>query len=736
LAAQYSAPDFYDAADAPKEIIDVGRLRQRDIANKNSDRGLVQVGKLDIVETIDNMEEEIVGKVKWPSRRPRDSVPTLEVGQEMKKQEELHVELVTGQEINMEEIPEQQQQEAAEEKLTTLSIPQIEEVKGDESVIDTKEQQDEQSDVVSTENGVDQEELPAKEEIIVPVPLPQEEELSTKPITKRRCLLLLALLVIVTTIIGIAIGTSSSSKSDHDVLAMQPPLVNVSSRCPGTEKYVSIYHHMQQSSSSSSSNGTDTRTRRVQASQLSVATWSIKDSCSGEVLIKCQPCLFSDEGNVTFEFIEKQKRIGSPDFVDRDMCIPDSHEYLFEVRKTDGTDEDRCCNFDVTTFYVTFDDVTVVDSSTTTIDIDSGVVSISLSDSGPCPTVTASLSPSVFPTLTVLPLCQFCPYCRWLQTNFSCKEREEYMVEKHKLSWEEAPISVMNTGECIDHWCGDCVWSSANDTSSTRLTCKEMLAFTLSNNPNANEGIFKRDTVESGVCKQVSDCIVERSIFGQPEAQCIAAGEDLNLCIAIDLSGSLCNRGTGYKCEGCFPDAVCNSDGVDLKTCCGNFQNVKEFVKLLISVFGSIPSEQSYSIVGFATNTSFVSDLSPTLADTFTLLDSLVYTGGVTNHAAAMSSCQQTLSDPDAVERKSMIILITDGNPTEPEDTAKEDAMAAASLAKEAGYIVIPVMLTRTSIDNNTIKYMKDLSSDGLFFNTSLSGLGSLEESLLSKVMC
>eukprot|EP00985_Skeletonema_marinoi_P033549 scaffold41594_cov241-Skeletonema_marinoi.AAC.3 len=43
-------------------------------------------------------------------------------------------------------------------------------------------------------------------------------------------------------------------------------------------------------------------------------------------------------------------------------------------------------------------------------------------------------------------------------------------------------------------------------------------------------------------------------------------------------------------------------------------------------------------------------------------------------------------------------------------------------------------MLTTTSIDNNTTDYMNEISSEGLFFNTSLSTLDSVEESLLSKL--
>jgi hypothetical protein len=258
-----------------------------------------------------------------------------------------------------------------------------------------------------------------------------------------------------------------------------------------------------------------------------------------------------------------------------------------------------------------------------------------------------------------------------------------------------------------------------------------MLEFILFNDTTLDEGTIKRDTMDSGSCVQELDCEVE---------QCrINAGEDLNVCIAIDLSGSLCNRGTGYMCVDCLPSPICNNDGVDLNTCCGNFHNLKEFDKLLINTLGTIPSDQSYSIVGFATNTSFVSNLEM-ISDAFSALDTLAYAGGVTNHAAAISSCQETLSNPDVDGRKNMILLISDGTPTEPKDTAEKDAIAAAKEAKQAGSILIPMMISTDeeddSIDTMTTDYMSQISSNGLFFNASLLALDSLGESLLSKVVC
>ena len=41
-----------------------------------------------------------------------------------------------------------------------------------------------------------------------------------------------------------------------------------------------------------------------------------------------------------------------------------------------------------------------------------------------------------------------------------------------------------------------------------------------------------------------------------------------------------------------------------------------------------------------------------------------------------------------------------------------------------------------SSIDNETSEYMTEISSDDLYLNASLSALDSVEESLLSKVLC
>eukprot|EP00984_Skeletonema_dohrnii_P020892 scaffold10294_cov102-Skeletonema_dohrnii-CCMP3373.AAC.2 len=650
LAAKYSAPNLNNGGGGTKEVVDVGKLGRRDYIGNGGGGLMMEVGRLDVEEESDVFEEIIVGKVRRFGRRLLDDDGAEVEEDDVKQQDEQQQVIEVAEMMSMEEEEEGDVEapvdQEEEEETITMPIQQIDVVEAEDSVIE-----DATGDVVEENEEPPKEERTAPVQVeessslqpIVETPLSDEKQPSP-PLRKRQCLLLLMLLMIIAaTIIGIVFGTSPGNNSSEIDSTTQFP----TSRCSAKEKYVSIRHYTHKPLLPSDDATTRRRTE-VSAAPSTDSTWSLKDSCSGEVLMKCEPCLFSDEGDIAFEFIEKKKnRIGGPDPEGEDirrllllngddssgMCVPDDREYSFEVRNTDGTDEDRCCNFDVTTFFVTFDNVTVVDSAHTIIDSGSGVASTLFSNEGvdPCPTTD---SPSLSP---------------------------------------------------------------------------------ISSSPSAGP---------------------------PPEAQCIAAGEDMNLCLAIDMSGSLCNRGTGYECLGCvleaFTASICNKDGVEISSCCGNFHNVKEFAKRLISVFETIPSEQSYSIVGFATNASFVSNLVPLSVDAFSSLDSLAYSGGRTNHAAAISSCQQTLSNSDAVERKNMIILITDGNPTEPDEetTAINDAIAAAIQAKEAGSILIPVMLTTTSIDNNTTDYMTKISSEGMYFNTSLSTLDSVEESLLSKVLC
>jgi hypothetical protein len=199
--------------------------------------------------------------------------------------------------------------------------------------------------------------------------------------------------------------------------------------------------------------------------------------------------------------------------------------------------------------------------------------------------------------------------------------------------------------------------------------------------------------------------------------------------------------------KGCFPELICHDDGVGEGKCCDNFFDVVEFIKLIVSRLGSsIPSEQSYSVVGFATDAAFATDATLTSGRTaLDALDALAYTGGRTNHAAATRACHVALQAGEE-ERSRFLLLVTDsGAPSEPRGAGRDargEAREAAALARADGVFLVPVLIsprsaTSTALALETGTYLRQLSSDGSVLEVSDFGLlGSLEESVLAQVSC
>jgi Mg-chelatase subunit ChlD len=150
----------------------------------------------------------------------------------------------------------------------------------------------------------------------------------------------------------------------------------------------------------------------------------------------------------------------------------------------------------------------------------------------------------------------------------------------------------------------------------------------------------------------------------------------------------------------------------------------------MIGAFGSFVAERSFSIVPFATNAELANDLS-TMTEALNSLDALTYTGGMTNHAAAIDLCRSSLeSSPE--DRKKFLLLITDGSPSVPEGSPEAEAEAAAEEAKSEGIFIIPVM-----IKQEVSAYLQRISSDGTVFDASdFVDLASLQETLLAQVEC
>ncbi len=207
-------------------------------------------------------------------------------------------------------------------------------------------------------------------------------------------------------------------------------------------------------------------------------------------------------------------------------------------------------------------------------------------------------------------------------------------------------------------------------------------------------------------------------------------------------SPQVCNQDTEVECVGCEPELICNDIDGDKGTCCTNFYDVIEFAKLIINSLASIQSEQMYSVVGFATEVTRSTLLLPPQV-ALEALDGLEYSGGRTNHADAINSCQGSLTTfSPAEDRKSLMILITDDDPSEPRDSLEGSpimaAEEAASQAKAEGLFIIPVMIVPQSSDLiPELEYLQRISSDRQVFDVSdFSVLSSLQETLLAQVSC
>jgi hypothetical protein len=194
---------------------------------------------------------------------------------------------------------------------------------------------------------------------------------------------------------------------------------------------------------------------------------------------------------------------------------------------------------------------------------------------------------------------------------------------------------------------------------------------------------------------------------------------------------TVCNKGTGFECVACDPELICYDSIVDEGTCCDNFSYLIDFAKSIIGAFGTIPAQRSFSIVAFATDAELMSGLT-TANEAMVTLDALTYTGGRTNHAAAISTCRASLESSTLRDGKNFLLLITDGSPSEPASLPEAEAEAAAELAKSGGILIVPVMIKQA-----VSTYLQGISSDGTVLDASdFDDLVSLQATLLAQVEC
>mmetsp|Transcript_41798 Transcript_41798/g.87737 ORF Transcript_41798/g.87737 Transcript_41798/m.87737 type:complete len:676 (+) Transcript_41798:110-2137(+) len=230
------------------------------------------------------------------------------------------------------------------------------------------------------------------------------------------------------------------------------------------------------------------------------------------------------------------------------------------------------------------------------------------------------------------------------------------------------------------------------------------------------------------------------------ERTCSTDGKPFQVCLAINMSGSLCNGRTGALCIGCpqimpssdAEESYCRDMGVSYSSCCNNFATVKALTSVIVNWLGDLPAGKSFSVVEFASDARVVSGLSST-AQTLATIGQLTFSGGLDNHASAIQMCQQTLSSSSLEKR--VIVLITDGETGVPDHVAEGATEAAAYFAKADGIFIIPVLVSPDPPDTNegATTLLSRISSDGQVFDftdNNMSSARQVQEQLLNHVSC
>eukprot|EP00579_Thalassiosira_antarctica_P032499 CAMPEP_0202001590 /NCGR_PEP_ID=MMETSP0905-20130828/7656_1 /ASSEMBLY_ACC=CAM_ASM_000554 /TAXON_ID=420261 /ORGANISM="Thalassiosira antarctica, Strain CCMP982" /LENGTH=916 /DNA_ID=CAMNT_0048558319 /DNA_START=165 /DNA_END=2915 /DNA_ORIENTATION=- len=611
---------------------------------------------------------------------------------------------------------------------------------------------------------------------------------------KRRCLfLLLLLLLLLVIVVGVLMGQKDGV--ERAVVAgavagvLIPPIVVMNeTTVPSFSASPSIAHSLQPSLSPSMECPVGTKAFSIEHLNRSEpylpttttgATWKVKDVCSGEVIAQCFPCSW---GNLNLSRsqspLTQPGSNGPPEekgYENITECLSINNEYALVVIPAEDTD--ACCGFDHTTSIISYDDVVVKDvvSSDDIFDDESnmyfGVRETPCASESPSasPTVTGSAKPSLLPSQNPSDVPSTSPSSSpSLSPSTSpptqspvvfiggCPESYVPFLNAYVTGTEVESNGIIY--KCIRSSCGAYGFAPGESTSSLWRqgwevvgSCSGTMAPTLyptvspttspTNSPSGtpSRSPSKRPTTSPSPAPTTRRRTRHPTKLPSTKPTC-STEQEFNLCVAIDMSGSVCNDGMGSECLECrsaflpmFFTSECRDRFVSEDTCCNNFANVKEFSSLMVNLLGDFPAEKSFSVVQFATNARLVSGLSST-AQTLPVIGKLDYTGGLTNHASAIQMCQQTLSTFGS--RKNFIMLITDGVSSEPEFDPEGAAEAAAVSAKNDGTFIIPVFIS-SSNDWSALAFMRRLSSDGEVFDvTDFDSLNSLQDRLVDQVSC
>eukprot|EP00522_Entomoneis_paludosa_P002711 CAMPEP_0172473096 /NCGR_PEP_ID=MMETSP1065-20121228/68676_1 /TAXON_ID=265537 /ORGANISM="Amphiprora paludosa, Strain CCMP125" /LENGTH=1381 /DNA_ID=CAMNT_0013231265 /DNA_START=638 /DNA_END=4783 /DNA_ORIENTATION=+ len=234
----------------------------------------------------------------------------------------------------------------------------------------------------------------------------------------------------------------------------------------------------------------------------------------------------------------------------------------------------------------------------------------------------------------------------------------------------------------------------------------------------------------------------------------------LDICIAIDISGSICSPYSSTNCVNC--NCRSNTDGAsdnnilngDTNQCCQNFADERDFTAHLIEQADALEYDQQFSVVSFSTESDIrvPSNGNPGLVDAATaksfVQNSFFYKGGWTNTGDAIKNCHDSLAT--STNGAGVMVLITDGTPTTgahysngnevPKGSSYSEHRAwatdKADAAKGDGITIIPVVISE-SVSANAA-YLKTLGSDpGLMVEVQqFSALDGTLNSILALMQC
>lgn len=200
------------------------------------------------------------------------------------------------------------------------------------------------------------------------------------------------------------------------------------------------------------------------------------------------------------------------------------------------------------------------------------------------------------------------------------------------------------------------------------------------------------------------------SVSSSPTLPCV---EDPVVCLAIDMSGSVCSPdfNNPQLCSNC-PSQCQIGSVTNPDSCCENFANIQDFSTSIVDALDAEFTGAEFSAVRFSETAATISGFASKMTVN-PLLENLVYTGGFTNHAAALTQCQNTGFDPENPSRSRITILLTDGVPTRPTNgvVGAEEAETTAASVRDTGTFILPVFIAGS--DPDAIAYMNRLSSDG-----------------------